>query len=95
MELPMQKIVNWDVAGYPDCMDTGCNVMAVMCHDETIDMYACYVGIVKLIVYDPEHPELYQESKKIAAQYVARFGNKQSVKEARKYFSFPEARYRE
>lgn len=89
-----QKVVNYDVAGYPDCMDTGCNVMAVLCHDEYCDQYACYVGVVRLGEYDPDHPEFYQESKRRAAIYVADRGQKQTEKEAMKYFMFPKGKYR-
>ena len=91
----MQKVVNLEVAGYPDCMNTGCNVMAVICHDEHCDQYAVYVGVVRLADWDSENPKAYQNSKMIAAGFVARMGQKQTEQQARKYFSFPAGKYRE
>lgn len=90
----MQEVVNLEVAAYPDCMQTGCNVMAVICQDE-IGLLACYVGIVQLAEYDPDKPEIYQESKRRAADFVARLGQKQTGEQARKYFMFSKGKYRE
>ena len=89
-----QKVVNYDVAAYPDCMNTGCNVMAVLCQDDN-GQYACYVGVVRLPEYDPERPEIYQGGKKYGANQVADRGNKQTEAQARKYFMFPKGCYRE
>ena len=55
----MQKVLNVEVASYPDVMNTGCNVMAVICQDEA-GMLAVYVGVVKLIKYDPTNLVLAQ-----------------------------------
>lgn len=90
----MQKVLNVEVASYPDVMNTGCNVMAVICQDEA-GMLAVYVGVVKLIKYDPGHPEHYQQSKEEAAQLVALRGQKQTKEQAQKYFLFPKERYRQ
>lgn len=90
----MQKVVNIEVAAYPDVMNTGCNVMAVICHDDHSDQYAVYVGVVRLAPYDPKYPETYQTSKKIAAEFVADRGQKQTEEQARKYFMFPAGKYR-
>lgn len=92
----MQKVVNYEVAGYPDCMDTGCNVMAVICHDEHMDQYAVYVGVVRLPLFDPDNPDDYKIGKEIASKYVARMGTKQTEAQARNYFpNFPKGKYRE
>jgi len=88
-----QQVINIEVAAYPDCMNTGCNVMAVCCLDD-IGLYAVYVGVVQLADFDPEAPEIYQASKRIAAQCVADRGQKQTEEQARKYFSFPKGQYR-
>lgn len=92
----MMQIVNTEVAGYPDCMDTGCNVMAVLCYDEVAKQYAVYAGIVKLDGRDPFNVDVYAKSKWEAAQLVAVRGNKQTEQQARKYFpGLPKGKYRE